>query len=428
MTSDPMPGAPSGPLAAWIDASAGVAGDMVLGALVDAGAGLGDVQSVVDAVLPSTVRLSATQVLRSGLRATKVDVSVLVEDQPHRPWADVRRLLVEAAVPERVRTRSLAVFDALAKAEARVHGVSPDDVDFHEVGAWDSIADVVGVAAALDLLGVHTVTASHVSLGSGSVEGAHGLLPVPSPATLELAAGWDVQAGGRGELATPTGMALVTTLAERCESLPLLRMVATGVGAGTRDLPGRPNVVRVALGARTAQPRPQEELWILEANIDDLDPRVWPDVLVALLEAGAADAWLAPVIMKKGRPAHTLSVLCTPVLRERLRAVVFSTTTTFGIRDHPVGRTALDRSWRTIEVGALPVRIKIAVDDDGRITQATPELEDARTASRSSGVPLRRVLDEASSAASAAGIRVGAVCPPDRSAPAPERAGSPDSA
>jgi hypothetical protein len=412
MTSEPIAAASGEPLHAWIDASAGVAGDMLLGALVDAGADIHGVQSVVEAVLPSTVRLSATQVMRAGLSACKVDVSVLVEEQPHRAWADIRQLLGEAAVPEGIRTRSWSVFEALAQAEARVHAVSPDSVQFHEVGGWDSIADVVGVAAALDLLGVSTVSASQVALGAGTVESAHGELPVPTPATLELALGWRVEAGGQGERATPTGMALIRTLAETCEALPPLTLVGSGVGAGTRDTPGRSNVVRVALGTRVTPMRSHEALIVLEANVDDLDPRVWPEVLSTLLQAGAADAWLSPIIMKKGRPAHTLSVLCAPLLRDRMRQLVFSTTTTFGVREYAVDRTALSRSWRTVHVGSTPVRIKVSLDEDGRIRQATPEFADARSAAQSSGVPVHRVLDEASAAAYHAGIRIGLVCPP----------------
>jgi pyridinium-3,5-bisthiocarboxylic acid mononucleotide nickel chelatase len=410
MTSEPA--AQSHDLHAWIDVSAGVAGDMLLGALIDAGADLHAVQAAVDAVLPATVRLSATEVTRADLRACKLDVSLLVEDHPHRRWPDIQRLIGQGAVPQAVRTKALAVFQALAAAEARVHGVSPDEVHFHEVGAWDSIADVVGVAAALDLLGVDTVTASRVSVGSGRVRAAHGDMAVPSPATLELARGWDVEAGGQGELATPTGLALVRALADECEPLPALTVVAAGIGAGTKDTPGRANVVRVVLGHRIATLPPPDSLTVLEANIDDLDPRAWPEVLSTLFEAGAADAWLTPIIMKKGRPAHTLSVLSTPHLREHLREVIFSATTTFGVREYSVDRTALRRCWTSVHVGTTAVRIKLSLDDTGRIRHATPEFEDASAAARVLRAPVHRVLAEAGAAAHAAGIRVGAVCPP----------------
>ncbi len=224
-----------GPLTAWLDVSAGVAGDMVLGALVDAGASLEVSQAAIDAVIPGTVRLVARQTSRSGLRALKIDVELLARDSHHRPWAEIRGRLATAPLDETVRTRALAVFERLASAEARVHGIPVDDVHFHEVGAWDSIADVVGCCAALTDLGVVAVTAGRISLGSGTVRAGHGRLPVPVPAVLELCRGWDVISGGDGELATPTGVALVTALATEQAGLPELTVSAVGVGAGTRE-------------------------------------------------------------------------------------------------------------------------------------------------------------------------------------------------
>ena len=233
---------------AWLDVSAGVAGDMLLGALVDAGAPLDVLQATVDRVMPDTVHLVATEVRRGGMRATKVDVVVRRDDLPHRTWADIRGMLAEADIADAVRARALAVFRRLAAAEARAHGTPVEEVHFHEVGAWDSIADVVGVCAAVEALGIVRLSAGPVALGSGSVRTAHGTIPVPVPAVLELAEGWTVGSGGAGELATPTGMALVTTLAEGCEDLPSMTVQSVGVGAGTRDTQDRPNVVRVVLG------------------------------------------------------------------------------------------------------------------------------------------------------------------------------------
>lgn len=396
----------------WIDAGAGVAGDMLLGALVDAGASLDEVQAVVDAVLPGSVRLTVSGVTRGGLRAAKLDVEVLVADQPHRHWSEIRELITRAGVPEPVRDSAIRVFTVLAEAEAAVHGVAVDDVHFHEVGAWDSIADVIGVAAALHLLDVTSVSAGPVALGSGTARTSHGLVGVPAPATLELAQGWDVAAVGDGELATPTGMALVRGLAHRCEPLPSMRVTASGSGAGTKDVEERANVTRVVLGelADPPVPRPHdaaapagtpahETLWVLEANVDDLDPRLWPGVLEALLDAGAADAWLTPILMKKGRPAHTLSVLCTTDLRAALRNTVLEHTTTLGVREHPVERFALGRSWRTVAVRGHEVRVKLSQAPDGRVVHATPEFEDVRAAAAAAGIPARVLLDETNAAA-----------------------------
>ena len=293
----------------WVDASAGIAGDMLLGALLDAGASLDAVRSAVGAVVPGEVAVRTSTVTRAGLRALKVDVESLGEGHPHRSWTRIRTLLESADLPTAVREPALAVFARLADAEGRVHGIPPDDVAFHEVGSWDAIADIVGVCAALADLGVGRVTASPVAVGSGRVRAAHGDLPVPPPAVLELARGWQVLAGGEGELATPTGMALLRALADGCGALPPLAVAAIGIGAGARDTAGRANVVRVVVGAPDGAAPTTSEMWVLETNVDDLDPRLWPTVLSALLAAGAADAWLVPILMKKGRPAHTLCVL-----------------------------------------------------------------------------------------------------------------------
>ena len=383
---------------------------MLLGALVDAGAPLPGVQAAVDTILPDAVRLTASTVLRGGLRATKLDVEVCGPVEQHRRWAEIQSVIGASELSEPVRQRALAAFGLLAEAEGQVHGVPPSDVHFHEVGAWDSIADVVGVAAALDLLGVGSVSASPVALGSGRVHSAHGDMPVPVPAVLELARGWRAESGGEGELATPTGLALVRALATRCEDIPAMEVAATGMGAGSKDFRDRANVVRVVLGfTDTArQPDPQaERLWVMEANVDDLDPRVWPDVLARLMEAGAADVWLTPILMKKGRPAHTLAVLCESSERDRLRELTFSLTSTFGIREHAVDRVALGREWRPVDVLGHTIRIKVSLGPDGRIRHATAELEDASAAARATGVPLRQVLEAAGVAAEAARLASG---------------------
>ena len=221
------------------------------------------------------------------------------------------------------------------------------------MGALDSIADIVGVAAAVHSLGIDSITASAVAVGSGRIRGSHGDMGIPVPAVVELATGWKIFAGGSGELATPTGMALVSTLAERCEDLPLLTLHASGAGAGTRDTPGRPSVTRVLIGERAARPDADlsEAAVLIEANVDDLDPRLWPGVLGNLITAGAADAWLVPITMKKGRPAHTLSVLARPDQAADLRQAVLAQTSTIGVRETAVRKTALPRGWVDLSVG-----------------------------------------------------------------------------
>ncbi len=391
----------------WVDASAGIAGDMLLGALLDAGASLDAVRSAIAAVVPGEVDVRTGTVTRAGLRALKVDVESLGERHPHRSWPQIRALLESADMPTAIRDPALAVFARLADTEGRVHGISPDDVHFHEVGSWDAIADIVGVCAALADLGVGRVTASPVAVGSGRTHAAHGDLPVPVPAVLELARGWQVLAGGEGELATPTGMALLRTLADECGPIPSTEVIAIGIGAGGRDTAGRANVVRVAVGTPARGAPTVSGMWVLETNVDDLDPRLWPTVLAALLAAGAADAWLVPILMKKGRPAHTLCALVHDADREALRDAVFTLTSTLGVRETPVSRTGLRRDWRAVPLPGGDVRIKVGLRD-GRIVHATAEFEDAAELATARGVPVRQVLDEATAAAEAAGLGAGA--------------------
>ena len=389
----------------WIDASAGIAGDMLLGALVDLGVPLGALQEAVDAVLPGGVSLSAQQVRRAGLRATKVDVAA-ADDDTSRTWAAVRRLIEDGGLDPRVRASALSVFERLAEAEGRVHGVPPDEVHFHEVGAHDAIADVVGTCAGIAALGAVRVVVSPLALGSGSVRTAHGVLPVPAPAVLELTRGWEVTASGpdAGELATPTGVALAATLASGSGALPSMTVAGIGVGAGTRDVPHRPNVVRLVVGESAGESgQDADSALVLETNVDDLDPRVWPDVLARLLEAGALDAWLTPILVKKGRPAHTLHVLARPGDEAALTDLVLTHTSTLGVRRVPVARTVLDRAWAPVEVLGRPVRIKVGFRGN-RILQATPEYEDAASVARAAGVPVAQVLTLAVAAAVTAGL------------------------
>jgi uncharacterized protein (TIGR00299 family) protein len=394
---------------AWFDVTAGVAGDMLLGALVDAGADLAAVQRLVDLVLPDAVRLEAAEVRRAGLRAVQVKVTTVGEDHPHRPWREIRDRIAVAGLPAPVADSASAVFRRLADVEATAHGEPVDEVEFHEVGAWDSVADVIGTCAALELLGVDDIVATRLALGSGTVRTAHGVLPVPVPAVLGLVDGWSVEAGGEGELATPTGVALVTTLATSQGDLPALQVSGSGVGAGSRDAAERPNVVRVVLGRRAAAGAGAvaQPMTVLEANVDDLDPRVWPTVLAALIDAGAADAWLTPILMKKGRPAHTLSVLGVTADVETLREEIFRLTSTIGVREAVVSRRALERGWVDVLVDGQPVAVKVA-HREGGVVRATPEFEDVARVAAELDRPVQDVLAAAVAATERAELRAGA--------------------
>ena len=397
---------------AWIDASAGVAGDMLLGALIDAGADLAVVQQAVDAVIADSVRLISTSVTRAGQHANRISVEVLAHDVPVREWKAIEDLLTTADLAAPVRDRALGTFGRLAAAEGKIHQMLQDQVHFHEVGALDAIADIVGVAAALHSLEIDSISASAIAVGSGRSRGAHGDLGVPVPAVVELAAGWKLFAGGSGELTTPTGMALVSALAERCENLPLLTLEASGAGAGSRDTPGRPNLTRVLIGERVTHPDDDlsEADVLIEANVDDLDPRLWPGVLTSLIRAGAADAWLVPIIMKKGRPAHTVSVLARPDQAAYLRYLLLTLTSSIGVRETKVRKTALPRGWVDLIVAGSCISIKIA-HRHGTIWQVTPEFDDLERAADEQDLSPITVLEQAMAAALAAGLVAGAPIP-----------------
>jgi uncharacterized protein (TIGR00299 family) protein len=400
----------SGSRHAWIDASAGVAGDMLLGALIDAGAELGAVQEAVDAVISDSVRLTCESVTRAGQYANQLSVEVIARDVPVREWRSIEELIANAELAAAVRDRALATFRRLAEAESKVHDIPQDRVHFHEVGALDSIADIVGVAAALHSMQIHSISASAVAVGSGRVQSAHGDLGVPVPALVELAKGWTIFAGGVGELTTPTGMALVSTLAKRCESLPLLTLQASGAGAGEHDTPGRPNLTRVLIGERVTVPDVSEAAVMIEANVDDLDPRLWPGVLTSLIDAGAADAWLVPITMKKGRPAHMLTVLARPDQAADLRELVLAKTSSIGVREVSARKTALPRGWIDLTVAGRQLPIKIA-HRDGRIWQVTPEFDDLERAAAEQGLSPVELLEQARAAAAAARLVTGAAVP-----------------
>ncbi len=380
----------------WLDLSAGASGDMLLGALVDAGVPL-DVPAAAVAALPvERVRLVTEQVTRHGLGATRVHVHA-PESSTHRTWDDVRALLLDAALPAGVRDGALAVFERLARAEGRVHRVAPEEVHFHEVGALDALADVVGVVAGFEHLGLTRLHASAVTLGSGSTRGAHGVVPIPGPAVLELLAGVPVVAGPvASEMCTPTGAALLAARVDAWGPLPPVVVDRVGTGAGGRDPAALPNVVRLVLG-EPGEPTPAGPV-VLESNVDDLDPRLWPGVLDALFAAGASDAWLTPILMKKGRPAHTLSALCRPEVVPAVQAAVFATTSTIGLRIVPVGKTALERVTAAVDVLDGRVGVKVAVHQ-GRVVNVSVEYEDVAALARSTGLPVKEVLRAATAAA-----------------------------
>jgi uncharacterized protein (TIGR00299 family) protein len=374
---------------------------MLLGALVGAGVPVDVLSSAVDAVTPEPVTLSPEAVSRNGFAATRLHVDV-ADSSTSRSWRDVQRLLAESDLPDTVRARAHAVFARLADAEAAVHGTSADDVHFHEVGALDAIADVVGVCAGLEHLALDELVVSPVAVGSGRVHGAHGEMPVPPPAVARLLTGAPSHAGpGDKELCTPTGAALLTSYATSYGSQPAMTVRAVGVGAGGRDPGTHANVLRLFVGeavasveAEGAAPHGTAGPLLLETNVDDLDPRLWPNVIAALLAAGASDAWLVPIIMKKGRPAHTLTALVAGDRADAVRTEIFRQTSTIGMRETAIGKTALDREMRSVLVDGLAVRVKLALRD-GKVLNVQPEYDDVVHVAEATGRTVKDVLSEA---------------------------------
>ena len=377
---------------AWFHCFAGIAGDMALGALVDAGADLDEVRNLV-ARLPFTGwTLDAEATMRNGIGATRIMVGT-DDDTVVRTYAHITALLEEARLPDRVRDRAMGTFAAIARVEGRLHRRPLEQVHFHELGGIDAIVDIVGVAAGLEVLGVDRLAASTVTTGTGMVRTAHGLLPNPAPAVVGLLEGAPI----RGvdvpyELTTPTGAGLLATLAERWGPLPAMTIETSGFGAGTRELADLPNLTQVVIGTVGAESTAGQPLVLLETNLDDATGETLAAAVATLLEAGAADAWITPIVMKKGRPAHTVSVLADPALATALRRTLISATGSLGVRGTPVERWPEPRSMDEVEVAGLAVRVKVG---PGRIKV---EHDDAVRVARRTGLPPREVVSRAEEA------------------------------
>jgi len=379
---------------AHLDAFSGASGDMLLGAVVDAGARLAAIEDMLGGLALEGWGLTAEPVQRAALAATRVRVRAADDGSVVRTWANVRQLLVDAALPEPVRARALAAFLRLAKAEAQVHRMPLERVHFHEVGALDAIVDVVGVCAGLHLLDVGRVSCSTVALGTGMTRGQHGLLPVPAPAVLELLRGAPTMATDTAaELCTPTGAALLAEFTDVWGPQPPMVVERIGYGAGERDLQ-RPNVLRMVLGDPVAG---SPTALLLTTTVDDLPGELVPPVLDALRAAGAGDAWARPVIMKKGRPGLEIACVADPARSAALREVLFRQTTTLGVRGQLVDKWMLQRSWLEVAVAGQPVRLKIG-RLDGEVVNVAPEFDDCAAAAAATGLPLKEVYARARAA------------------------------
>jgi uncharacterized protein (TIGR00299 family) protein len=430
---------------AYLECFSGMSGDMFLGALVDAGVAPQKLEETV-AALNIGARLEFSRVVRSGISATKVDVWVVGEKDlpreeywgrkahehshqhthgheghPHshpgeipraevpappehahshgRGLGEIRQIISGASISERAKKTAITIFEALGRAEAKIHNTSIENVHFHEVGAVDAIVDIVCAAVGAEALEVEEIICSPLNLGGGMVKCAHGTFPVPAPAAVELLAHAPVYSSGlQAELVTPTGAAIVRTLASRFAAFPEMKIQKSGYGAGSRDFPGHPNVVRLTVGeavseslaAKTAS----EAITILEANLDDLNPQVFGYVMDRLLGEGALDAFGMPVQMKKNRPGMLLTVLCRPEDTNKLTELIFTETTTLGVRRRDEIRQTLARRWETVRTQWGDVRIKIA-SMNGTVTNYAPEYEDCRRIAEEQHVPLKQVMSDA---------------------------------
>jgi uncharacterized protein (TIGR00299 family) protein len=378
----------------YLEPVGGIAGDMFLAAGIDLGVSPEELSRALSGLGVPGWKLAVSRAVRHAISGTHLDV-VLDEREahPHRAYSDIREL-IEAAptLSPRAKERALAVFRAIGEAEAKVHGVSIDAIHFHEVGAVDSIVDICGAAVVLELLGDPEVYAAPPPLGSGTIRVAHGNMPIPVPATLELLKELPVRFEGVGELTTPTGAALLKVLTRIAPPPTDFRMERIGYGVGTKDFRDRPNVLRATLGRVEGRAEGQPEgLWVLEANLDDSTPQLIGYLLEHVLTRGALDTWVVPATMKKARPGHVLSVLVEGGLKEAMLDLLLRESTTLGVRSHPVERRALDRDWVEVETPWGPVRVKRGLRD-GVVLNAHPEFEDCRRVAESSGVPLKQVM------------------------------------
>jgi len=415
----------------YLDAFSGISGDMTIGAFLDLGMPLGALEEGLAPLALEGYRLEVGTRVRSGIRATKLpapleghegaDPGPLVPAahqhahghgthdshghaataHGHRHYRDVRALLDRAPLGTRVRERAQRVFRVLAVAEGRIHGVDPDEVAFHEVGAIDAIVDVVGAALCLEHFGVDEVLVSPLPMGSGFTRSQHGVIPVPPPATLELLRGFPVRPeDGTKELVTPTGAAIIAALASPGRPGDIVPR-AVGWGAGERELTDRPNLLRVVLGER-AEPAPRparaveiegllrDDMMVVEANVDDMNPEFFEAAVDALFAAGARDVTLAPLVMKKGRPGTLVQAIAEPALAARIATVLLRETSTIGVRMHPVERLVLPREQRTVATAFGAIRVKVVTLPDGS-HRAAPEYDDCRRAAREHGVPVAEV-------------------------------------
>lgn len=379
---------------AYFDCFAGISGDMTLGALIGVGADPEKLRESLSSLGVDGYRIEVGTTEKSHIAATDVEVVLEHHQHHHRRLGDILTIIDGSDLSDWVKEKSRLIFTKLAEAEATVHGSSPSDVHFHEVGAVDAIVDIIGTAICLELLGRPKIISSPMPTFQGFATGSHGTFPLPAPATMELLKGvpWR-EVGAEGELVTPTGAAIVTALASSFGPMPPMSVEKVGYGAGTRDY-GFPNVLRVMLGESADKKMHADEVSVIQTNIDDLNPQIYDSVIDRLFAVGALDVFLAPIQMKKNRPGTLLSVISSPELELKVIDTVLRETSTLGVRVQRMGRVCLERRWQEVDTRFGRVRIKIG-HLNGQIINASPEYDDCKRAADERGVPVKQVYDAA---------------------------------
>jgi pyridinium-3,5-bisthiocarboxylic acid mononucleotide nickel chelatase len=377
----------------YFDCFAGASGDMILGALVGAGADPRALAGELQKLDVSNFEVTFGLADRSGIMATRAEVKT-EDEKDHRHLSTILKIIDRSRLGATVKGRAARIFTRLAEAEAKVHGIPVEKVHFHEVGAMDAIIDVVGACVGFELLGVERFVSSPLHVGSGTVEMAHGRFPVPPPAVAELLRDAPTYATDvRGELVTPTGAAVISTLADAYGPAPAMRVRATGYGAGKREYERFPNVLRIMIGEAEGDAE-SERLLVIETNLDDVSPQIVGHVMDRAFARGALDCWFTPVQMKKNRPGVLVSILCRPRERGALTQLLFDETTTLGVRSYEVERRALERSFVSVHTEYGGVSIKVVMEN-GKPVKGTPEFEECRAMAERHGVPVRDVMEAA---------------------------------
>ena len=385
---------------AFFDCFSGISGDMILGALIDLGVDPQKIRNALKTLDLKGYRLKTRHVKRGLIAGTKIQVSIpplSYNHLPSRKYSDIKIMLSDSDLPTTVKKNSLEIFKRIAKVEAAIHNTTMEKIHFHEIGAIDSIVDIVGGVFAIESLKLDKVYASSINVGEGFVACAHGNMPVPAPATLKLLKGVPVFSNGiKKELTTPTGAAMIGFYADKFGSFPSMKIIKDGYGAGDHIIPEIPNMLRIVLGEGCEDL--EYDLVIVETNIDDMNPEFYEVTMESLFQAGALDVYLTPIIMKKSRPAHTLSVLSSAKLKQSVIEILLHQTSSFGVRFYPVGRTVLERELKTVKTIWGPVKIKVG-KYNGKVIQISPEYEECREISKKKKIPVRQVYEVAQSEA-----------------------------